>query len=366
MMASLQAMEGAKTAARPLLEWYRKNRRDLPWRHTVDPYKIWISEIMLQQTRVDTVIQYYHRFLKRFNTLRELAGAPTQDVLAVWKGLGYYSRALNLQKAAQHVVEQYDGVFPQDYRAIRQLPGIGDYTAGAIASIAFNQPYPAVDGNVLRVICRLEGIGDDISQNRTKKRVAAIVCPIIPKDHAREFTQALMELGALVCIPSVPLCGECPVQFFCAAYRTGQQNELPVKKKKEAPRKVPCWVAILRENGKILLEHRKNDSLLGQLWGLPIVEKKESHPSEQLLKEKYGLRLKKTKKLGSASHVFSHQVWNMDVFSFALAEPMPVSNVLHWVKEAELERYAIPTAFQRVLKLLHLDNGWEQLELPLE
>lgn len=366
MMENLQAVEGAKTAARPLLEWYRKNRRDLPWRHTIDPYKIWISEIMLQQTRVDTVIQYYHRFLKRFDTLRELAGAPTQDVLAVWKGLGYYSRALNLQKAAQQVVEQYDGVFPQDYEAIRQLPGIGDYTAGAIASIAFNQPYPAVDGNVLRVICRLEGIGDDISQDRTKKRVAAIVCPIIPKDHAREFTQALMELGALVCIPSVPLCGECPVQSFCAAYRTGQQNELPVKKKKEAPRKVPCWVVILRENGKILLEYRKNDSLLGQLWGLPIAEKNDSHPSEQLLEEKYGLRLKKTKKLGSASHVFSHQVWNMDVFSFALAEPMPVSDVLHWVEEAELERYAIPTAFQRVLKLLHLDNGWEQLELPLE
>lgn len=365
-MENLQKEEGTTAAAGHLLEWYRKNQRDLPWRNTTDPYKIWISEIMLQQTRVDTVIQYYHRFLERFGSLRELAGAPAQDVLTVWKGLGYYSRALNLQKAARQVVEQYDGVFPRDYKAIRQLPGIGDYTAGAIASIAFNQPYPAVDGNVLRVICRLKGIEDDISQDRTKKRVAAIVCPIIPKDHAREFTQSLMELGALVCIPLAPLCSQCPVQSFCTAYRTGRQNELPVKKKKEAPRRVPCWVAVLRENGKILLEYRKNDSLLGQLWGLPIAEKKGPRPPAELLEGKYGLRLKNARKLGVASHVFSHQVWQMDVFAFALAEHMPDSDVLHWVEETELKRYAVPTAFQRVLKLLHSDNGWEQLEIPMD
>lgn len=365
-MENLQTAEGTKAAAGPLLEWYRKNRRDLPWRHTTDPYKIWISEIMLQQTRVDTVIRYYHRFLERFHTLRELAGAPEQDVLAVWKGLGYYSRALNLQKTARQVVEQHDGAFPRDYEVLRQLPGIGDYTAGAIASIAFNQPYPAVDGNVLRVICRLEGIGDDISQDQTKKRVAAIVRPVIPEDHAGEFAQALMELGALICIPSDPLCGQCPVQSFCAACRTGRQNELPVKKKKEAPRKVPCWVAALRENGKILLEYRKNDRLLGQLWGLPMVEKEGSRPPAQLLEEKYGLRLINARKLGSVSHVFSHQIWKMDVFTFAPAEPLPDSDVLHWVEEAELERYAVPTAFQRVLKLLRSDDGWEQLEIPLE
>ena len=365
-MENSQAAEGIKEAAGPLLEWYGKNLRDLPWRRTNDPYKIWISEIMLQQTRVDTVIQYYHRFLERFGTLRELAAAPAQDILAVWKGLGYYSRALNLQKAAQQVVEQYGGAFPRDYEAVRQLPGIGDYTAGAIVSIAFNQPYPAVDGNVLRVICRLEGMGDDISQDRTKKRVAGIVGPVIPNGHAREFTQALMELGALVCIPAAPLCGRCPVQPFCTAYRTGRQNELPLKKKKEAPRVVPCWVAVLRENGKILLEYRKNDSLLGQLWGLPIVEKMGSRLPAQLLEGKYGLRLKNARKLGSASHVFSHQVWKMDVYIFVPAEPVPVSDILHWVEEAELERYAVPTAFQRVLKLVHSDTGWEQLEIPME
>ncbi len=365
-MKNSQTMEGIQAAAGPLLEWYRKNRRDLPWRHTDDPYKIWISEIMLQQTRVDTVIQYYHRFLERFGTVRELAEAPEQEVLAVWKGLGYYSRALNLQKAARQVVEQYDGVFPRDYEAIRKLPGIGDYTAGAVASIAFNQPYPAVDGNVLRVICRLEGIEDDISQDRTKKRVAEIVCGMIPQGCAGDFTQALMELGALICVPSVPLCGQCPVQSFCTAYRTGRQTDLPVKKKKEAPREVPCWVAVLREKGKILLEHRKSDSLLGQLWGLPIVEKRGSCSPAELLEEKYRLRLKNARKLGSASHVFSHQVWKMDVFAFVLAEHMPDSDVLHWVEEGELERYAVPTAFQRVLKLLDSDNGWEQLEIPLE
>lgn len=365
-MKNLQIAEKTKAAAGDLLAWYRKNRRDLPWRHTTDPYKIWISEIMLQQTQVDTVIQYYRRFLKRFGTLRELAEAPEQDVLTVWKGLGYYSRALNLQKAARQVVKQYDGVFPRDYEAIRQLPGIGGYTAGAIASIAFNQPYPAVDGNVLRVICRLEGIEDDISQERTKKRIANIIRPIIPKDHAREFAQALMELGALICNPKDPLCDQCPVQSFCAAYGTGRQNELPVKKKKEAPRKIPCWVAVLRENGKILLEYRKNDRLLGKLWGLPMVEKVDSRLPAQLLEEKYGLRLKDARKLGSVSHTFSHQVWRMDVIIFSLAEPIPVSDVLRWVEEAELERYAVPTAFQRVLKLVQSDNGWEQLEIPLE
>ncbi len=355
-MENLQTAEGIKTAAEPLLEWYRKNQRDLPWRHTTEPYKIWLSEIMLQQTRVDTVIQYYHRFLERFGTLQELARASAQDVLAVWKGLGYYSRALNLQKAAQKVMEQHDGVFPRDYEAIRQLPGIGDYTAGAIASIAFNQPYPAVDGNVLRVICRLEGIEDDISKNQTKKRVAKIVHPIIPQNHARDFTQALMELGALVCIPLAPLCGQCPLQSFCTAYKNGLQDELPVKKKKEAPREVPCWVAVLRENGKILLEYRRNDSLLGQLWGLPIAEKKESCSPAQLLEEKYGLRLKSTRKLGSASHVFSHQVWRMDVFIFEPEESILNSDILHWVEETQLDNYAIPTAFQRVLKLLYPNN----------
>ncbi len=355
-----------QAAAGQLVNWYYANQRDLPWRHTRDPYKIWISEIMLQQTRVDTVIDYYHRFLERFGTLRELAGAPEQEVLTVWKGLGYYSRARNLQKAAKQIVEHYDGIFPRDYEAIRQLPGIGDYTAGAVVSIAFNQPYPAVDGNVLRVICRLDGIGEDISQDRTKKRVAAIVSRMIPEGRAGEFTQALMELGALVCTPSAPQCGRCPVQSFCAASRTGRQNELPVKKKKEAPREVLCWVAVLRENGKILMEYRKSETLLGQLWGLPIVEKRDALPPAELLKEKYGLQLEKPKRLGTATHVFSHQVWKMDVFAFALPEPQPDGDVLHWAEEAELDSYAIPTAFQRVLKLLDRDGGWEQLEISME
>lgn len=365
-MENSQAAEEIQAAVEPLLKWYDENRRDLPWRHTKDPYKIWISEIMLQQTRVDTVIQYYHRFLEKFGTLRKLAEAPEQEVLTVWKGLGYYSRALNLQKAARQVAEQYNGMFPQSYEAIRQLPGIGDYTAGAVSSIAFNQPYPAVDGNVLRVICRLKGIDDDISRERTKKKVAAIVCRMIPQDRAGDFTQALMEFGAMVCTPSMPLCGQCPLQSFCVAYGTGRQDELPVKKKKEAPREVRCCVAVLRENGKILLEHRKNDSLLGQLWGLPIAEKRDSLSPAELLEEKYGLRLKKAKKLGSASHVFSHQVWKMDVFDFVLEEHTPGSEILHWVEEEELERYAVPTAFQRVLRLLDRDNEWDQLEIPME
>ncbi len=353
-------------AALRLLDWYLENQRDLPWRHTSDPYKIWLSEIMLQQTRVDTVIGYYHRFLERCGTLCELADAPEQEVLTLWKGLGYYSRAMNLRKAAIRIVEQYGGIFPRDHEAIRKLPGIGDYTAGAIVSIAFNEPCPAVDGNVLRVISRLEGIEEDISQDRTKKTVAGIVRGMIPEGHAGDFTQALMELGALICTPSSPQCGRCPVQPFCNANGTGRQNELPLKKKKEAPREVPCWVAVIRENGKILLEHRKNDTLLNQLWGLPIVEKKENCLPAERLREKYGLQLESPKKLGTAIHVFSHQVWKMDVFAFSLPEPLSDGCTLHWVEEAELDRYAVPTAFQRVLRLLDRDGGWEQLEIPLD
>lgn len=363
-MDKLHVKDEKRITVEALLQWYRENKRDLPWRHTNDPYKIWISEIMLQQTRVDTVIQYYCRFLELFPTLGALAAAPEQDVLNAWKGLGYYSRAMNLQKAAQQVVEQHDGVFPQDFEAIRKLPGIGDYTAGAITSIAFNQSYPAVDGNVLRVISRLEGIEEDITQDKTKKRVTEIVRKMIPKGHAGDFTQTLMEFGAMVCVPSAPFCGQCPVQRFCTAFGTEKQNELPVKKKKEAPREVSCWVAVLRENGKILLEHRKSDSLLGQLWGLPIVEKRESCFPQELFKEKYGLQLENAKKLGAVSHVFTHQVWRMDVFTFGVEEGINMNADLYWVEEAELEKYAVPTAFQKVLKML--DVGWEQLELPFE
>jgi len=361
-VTSLQTVEELQAAAEHLLNWYRNNRRDLPWRRTADPYNIWISEIMLQQTRVDTVVDYYRRFMERFGTLQELARASAQEVLAAWQGLGYYSRALNMHKAAQQVMEQYGGFFPQDYEAVRQLPGIGDYTAGAIVSIAFNQPYPAVDGNVLRVICRMAGSAADISKGRTKKEVAATVGQMIPPGRAGEFTQALMELGALVCVPSAPLCGQCPVRSCCAACRSGRQNELPVKKKQEAPRQVPCWVAVLRENGRILLEHRTSDKLLGQLWGLPIVEKQDICPPAELLEQKYGLRLDNARKLGSVSHVFTHQVWKMEVFAFALLGYTPNSHSLRWVEEAELDRYAVPTAFQRVLQLP--DQGRDQPQLP--
>lgn len=334
-----------------ILAWYKANRRDLPWRKTKDPYKIWISEIMLQQTRVDTVMGYYHRFLERFPDIAALARAEEDEVLTVWQGLGYYSRARNLHRAAGLMVSQYGGRFPDTYEEVRKLPGVGDYTAAAVLSIAFERPHAAVDGNVLRVVSRLEELEEDITRAVTKRKVSAIVTRMIPKQDAGDFTQAMMEHGALVCIPVQPLCAECPVQCFCAAYASGRQNELPVKKKAGTVKEFHMQVAVVREQGRILLEHRREETLLAGMWGLPLVEA-GSRSSEELFYEKYGLKLSHRRNLGSATHVFTHQIWKMEAVFYKLQEESSFSPVLYWAEESKLENYAIPTAFKRVLRLL--------------
>lgn len=336
-----------------ILNWYMENKRDLPWRNTSDPYKIWISEIMLQQTRVDTVIEYYLRFIDRFPDVQTLAEAPMEEVLNFWKGLGYYSRAKNLHKAANLIMTRHAGKFPETYEEIACLPGIGAYTAGAILSIAYNQPYPAVDGNVLRVIARLEGLEADITQEKTKKTVSRLVQDMIPEGRAGDFTQSLMELGALVCIPSGPRCEECPVRNLCTAFRNESQNVLPVRKKSGQP--VPeflFWVAVVEEKGRILLEYRKDETLLGQLWGLPMVEKGMDTTLEEQMLKKYGIWLMRGEVLGEVSHVFSHRIWQMEVIKCSPAAEGPASPALYWADPEEWMDLAIPTAFQKVLKLL--------------
>ena len=222
--------------AAELLNWYDANKRDLPWRRDRDPYRIWVSEVMLQQTRVDTVIPYYERFMERFPTVRHLAEAPEEEVLKCWEGLGYYSRARNLQAGARQVVELYGGVVPDDKAAISSLKGIGPYTAGAILSIAYNKPEPAVDGNVMRVMSRYFLLEDDIAKPSARTKIERLAASIIPEGRAGDFNQAVMELGALVCTPKSPGCLLCPVLAQCAGRAAGRERELPVKSKAKPPR----------------------------------------------------------------------------------------------------------------------------------
>ncbi|WP_148134991.1 A/G-specific adenine glycosylase [Candidatus Formimonas warabiya] len=342
-----------RTAGNQILEWYGKNKRDLPWRQTKDPYRIWVSEIMLQQTRVDTVIGYYHRFLQRFPSIAALAEAKEEEVLSLWQGLGYYSRARNLHRAARLITDRYGGQFPHTYEEVRSLPGIGDYTAGAILSIAFDQPYAAVDGNVLRVITRLTGLEKDITRPETKKELSQMVRPMIPLAHSGDFSQGLMELGALVCLPLEPLCDQCPVQSLCTAYATGRQNELPVRKKRDKPLKTIFYrVAVIQDQDCLLLEHRRKETLLGQMWGFPLVEEGSARSLESLFWEKYGLKIKLGKNLGRVTHIFTHQVWQMDISSYLLLPGTAFASTLHWIPEEEQKNLAIPTAFRKVLQVI--------------
>lgn len=350
-------MKNAAQTGQMLTAWYIKNKRDLPWRNTRDPYAIWISEIMLQQTRVDTVLEYYRRFLLCFPDVFTLAAADEEEVLSLWQGLGYYSRARNLHQASRVIVEKYSGKFPQSLDEVRALPGIGAYTAGAVLSIAFDQTYPAVDGNVLRVISRLEGSEVDITLEKVKKQIGDIVLTMIPEGMARDFNQALMELGAMVCTPANPDCQGCPIQADCAAYLSGRQRELPFKKKKDKTTEpVQYWLVIIRQQEKILMEYRKNINLLGNMWGFPMVEKSPVSTPEKQFEEQYGLILRNLKPLGPVRHVFTHQIWQIEVVEAVLAEPeilreLPQAPELRWIAFKDLKGLPIPTAFQKVIQM---------------
>jgi A/G-specific adenine glycosylase len=256
---------------KPLVEWYRRGHRDLPWRRTQDPYGIWVSEIMLQQTRAQAVIPYYQRFLERFPTVESLAAAAEQDVLALWAGLGYYSRARNLRRAAQRMLEM--GGFPGEYAAIRTLPGIGDYTAAAVASIAFGLPYAVVDGNVLRVVARMENDSSDVAAARTRERFRAIVQQWMGRLSPGVFNQALMELGATVCLPANPQCRACPVASRCGAFAAGTAAQLPVKLRKTEPVAIAEVLLLVRRGERVLLRRKEAGARrMAGFWELPSPE----------------------------------------------------------------------------------------------
>lgn len=307
----------SETPAGLLLQWYDRVKRDLPWRGISDPYRVWLSEIMLQQTRVETVKGYYERFLTLFPTVEALAAAPREAVLKAWEGLGYYSRARNLHKAAQAVASGFAGRFPQSYEELARLPGVGPYTAGAIASIAFGERVPAVDGNVLRVASRFFGVRADIAAPGTRGAIRALVQDAMPPERAGDYNQALMELGATVCSPLSPNCGACPWEALCDARAEGDAESLPIHEKKRPPKKVDVAVCLLTRGDRVLVTRRKERLLHGLYVFALLEEETEPERVRQLLLEQ-GLDCSFASALGSARHAFTHRVWDMRLLHYRL------------------------------------------------
>ena len=335
-----------------LLDWYRQNRRDLPWRESRDPYRVLVSEIMLQQTRAETVKPYFHRFLAALPTVEALAEAEEATLLKLWEGLGYYSRVRNLQKAARAVMEHHGGAIPADFDALLALPGVGRYTAGAVASIAFGIPVPAVDGNVLRVMARLTGDDTDILSNTAKKNAEAALAPCVPAGDAGDFTQSLIELGALICTPgSEPGCDHCPLHLLCVARREGKQAELPVRLAKTKRRVEDRTVLVLGwrdEAGemRIALHKRPAEGLLGGLYEFPCLEGHADEAQVRAHLTALGMTAATVEKLPAAKHLFSHIEWRMIGYRVELASPPPATEACFFAGISELdERYAIPSAY---------------------
>ncbi|WP_284643713.1 A/G-specific adenine glycosylase [Paenibacillus silviterrae] len=361
--------------SRELLAWYRQSKRDLPWRRSRNPYHIWVSEIMLQQTRVETVKPYFHRFIEKFPTIEALAEAPEEEVLKCWEGLGYYSRARNLQTAVREVQERYGGVVPDTKEGVSSLRGVGPYTAGAILSIAYNKPEPAVDGNVMRVLSRYFLIEEDIMKGSTRVLMEKLAQELIPEGAAGDFNQALMELGAMVCTPRSPHCLTCPVLAHCSGREAGMEEALPVKKKAKPPRPEQRLAALVegtREHaGRVLIRQRPAEGLLARMWELPHTaapadSSAGTAPAAASLPAAHavlgghlaadGIGVRPAAWLLHAEHTFSHIHWDMEVY-VCHAEPSPVPGLepplpaaYRWIAEEEMEQYPFPNVFLRILR----------------
>jgi len=338
-----------KKTIQPLSEWFKQNKRQLPWRQDKDPYHVWVSEIMLQQTRIEAVMGYYARFIGELPDVQALSEVEDDRLLKLWEGLGYYSRARNLKKSAQVIQSEYGGRFPQTYAALRKLPGIGDYTAGAIASICFNERVPAVDGNVLRVHARITGSRDNVLLPAVKKSVTAALSAIMPEE-AGSFNEALMELGETVCLPAAPRCGDCPLNAVCFAYQNGMTAELPVRVKQQKRRSEKLTVLVLTApNGSIAIEKR-GGGLLSGMYQLPNAAGYYSDEEIKQLVTAWRLEPLSVTFLKSAKHAFTHIDWLMEGWQVAVREP---NDRFLWVSRQELQStYPLPTAFRKIWKSL--------------
>ena len=338
-----------------LVPWYQKARRDLPWRHTTDPYRIWVSEIMLQQTRVEAVKRYYARFMEALPNVNALANVEEDKLLKLWEGLGYYNRVRNMQKAARQIMVDYNGTFPKTYEEIQSLTGIGNYTAGAISSFSFGLPYPAVDGNVLRVITRITADDSDIMKQSTRKQIEEKLKKVIPKDCAGDFNQGLIELGAIVCVPNgEPKCEECPAAPFSQARIQGKIQELPVKEKAKARRIEKKTVFILRDEDKIAICKRPAKGLLAGLYELPNIEEHLNKKEITQYCKEIGLMPIHIKKLPTAKHIFSHIEWQMIGYDIRVDELEKTNNKKYlFIHPEEIQKeYPIPSAFEKYMKLI--------------
>ncbi len=340
-----------------LITWFEENCRNLPWRENKDPYKIWVSEIMLQQTKVETVIPYFQNFIKKFPTIEALCNAEEDEVLKAWEGLGYYSRVRNLHSAVKEVVEKYEGEIPNTRKEISKLKGVGPYTAGAILSIAYGKPEHAVDGNVMRVLSRILLIEQDIAKVSTRKVFEESVSQLICNQKPSHFNQGLMELGALVCTPTSPGCLLCPVRPHCRAYDKGMQANLPIKAKKKKPSlKEMAAVIVKDQNGKILIHRRGPDGLLARLWEVPNHETKNLEEQKLLLasfmKASYNVTVKIEEVQQQVEHIFSHLIWNITVYRGTLLTKGEETDDLRWVELKELEEYPFPVSHQKIISQL--------------
>ncbi len=335
------------TLVAPLLDWYAVCARRLPWREDVTPYRVWVSEIMLQQTRVETVKPYFERFMAALPTIRDLALCEEDRLLKLWEGLGYYSRVRNMQTAAREVIDTYGGELPADFEKLLSLKGIGRYTAGAIASAAFGIPVPAVDGNVLRVIMRVTADESDISRQSVRTQTEQRLRAIIPHEHAREFNQALMDLGATVCLPNgEPLCGECPWQTMCEANRQGIWQKLPVKKKAAARRCEDRTVLIIRDGDRVVLRKRPTRGLLAGLYEFPNVKGHLSQDEAVQTVQQMHLHPLRIQRLTDAKHIFSHVEWHMTGYMVQVDSLTSEEAGLLFVETEDAQaHYPIPSAF---------------------
>ncbi len=338
----------------PLLDWYYEKRRSLPWREDPTPYHVWVSEIMLQQTRVEAVKAYYDRFMKALPDIEHLAGIAEEELLKLWEGLGYYSRARNLKKAAQIIMEKYGGVMPCTYRELLSLPGIGSYTAGAISSIAYGRKEPAVDGNVLRVLSRLNGDDRDIALPPVKSSVEEEVRLCMPEETPGDFNQALMELGATVCVPNgVPHCGNCPWREICEAHGKGREQEFPYKSPKRPRTIEDKTVLIIRNENCAALVRRPEKGLLAGMYEFPNLEGHLSRKQVLDFLKKQGFSVLKIQPLKPSKHIFTHKEWHMIGYAVKvdeLAEKREHSQMIFVEPEEARDRYPIPSAYSAYLK----------------
>ena len=347
----------------PLLNWYDANKRELPWRADKNPYYIWISEIMLQQTRVEAVKPYFERFISALPTVRDVAVCEEERLLKLWEGLGYYNRVRNIQKAAQIVVEQYDSKLPDDYDKLLELPGIGEYTAGAIASIAFGIAVPAVDGNVLRVISRVIENEEDILKQKVKNQIRDMLLEVMPGKESGNFNQSLMELGATVCIPNgLPKCDQCPLAEQCLARKHDRLEEIPVRKKAKERRIEEKTVLVILDGDKVAIRRRPSKGLLAGMYELPNFNGHLDEDEVLKILNTYDLMSLRIKPLADSRHIFSHVEWKMKGYLVKVAalEGEKKKDLLFVEIQNAEENYPVPAAFEAYASYMNLRLGQEK------